>query len=125
MNRVNLPIVLYDDQCHICLRFAKLVNCLARGRLTLIGHYTNLGRRIRDSVLDSSATDMFWVVNKDVAYGGRAALLPLLLAIITTRNGQGLVDRPNICAESCKVLVRSASLLLRSRRIRYERVDGM
>src|SRR3972149_9197961 len=86
-----VPLVLYDNQCYLCVKFAKFVNFLARGRLRIVGHYTDLGKKLRDDILDSSALEMFWFVNRKTAYGGRAALLPLMSAIIRV-NGRSAVD---------------------------------
>ena len=48
-----VPLVVYDNHCYLCVKFAKIVNFLARGRLRIVGHYSELGIKIRDSVLDS------------------------------------------------------------------------
>lgn len=36
------PLVLYDNQCYLCVKFAKAVSFLAKGRLLIVGHYTEL-----------------------------------------------------------------------------------
>jgi predicted DCC family thiol-disulfide oxidoreductase YuxK len=115
-----VPLVLYDDMCYLCIKFAKFVNFLAKGRLRLVGHYTDLGKKIRDKVLDSSALSMFWFINKNTAYGGRAALLPLFFAIIAAK-GNSSVSVQESCDIGCKdtkaVFLRSASLLSNSKKI--------
>jgi hypothetical protein len=115
-----VPLVLYDDMCYLCIKFAKFVNFLAKGRLRLVGHYTDLGKKIRDKVLDSSALSMFWFINKNTAYGGRAALLPLFFAIISAKGNSG-VSVQESCDIGCKdtkaVFLRSASLLSNSKKI--------
>ncbi len=120
-----VPLVLYDNQCYLCIKFAKTVNFLARGRLRIVGHYTELGKKLREEILDSSALEMFWFVNKNTAYGGRAALLPLMSALIKA-NGRSAIDL-NIqesCDLDCKttkaVFVRSASLLTNSKKIKIK-----
>ena len=50
-----VPLVIYDNECYLCVQFARFVNFLAKGRLRLVGHYTDFGKQIRDSTLDSSA----------------------------------------------------------------------
>ena len=113
--------MLYDDRCSLCIRFAKAVDRLARGRLTIIGHYSDQGRRIRDAMLDEKATEMFWIVNSRDAFGGRAALIPLLRAILSARDGLGMMSEDDACdTGSCHVMVRSASLLRCSRHITYD-----
>lgn len=117
-----VPIVIYDNNCYLCIQFAKLVNLLAGGKITLIGHYTNFGEKLRNEILDASALEMFWFVDKNAAYGGRAALLPLLKEIISGKRKK--IQTPTdlqTCDTQCKtpkaVFVRSASLLTHSKTI--------
>ena len=103
--------------------FAKLVNFLAKGRLRFVGHYTDFGKQIREDVLDSNALEMFWFINKNTAYGGRAALGPLFSSIL---NASGKNIQKNMQQDSCElgckspkaVFFRSASLLTNSKKIR-------
>ena len=43
----EIPIVLFDDQCYVCIKFATIVNILAKGKITMVGHYSNFGIKIR------------------------------------------------------------------------------
>lgn len=117
-----IPIVMFDDQCYLCTKFARMVSIFACGRFSILGHYSPLGKKIRDEILDESALDMFWLINKENAYGGRAALLPLLRAIISTRGLKPQMSNTNdTCEQECKtvksVFIRSASLFSNSRKI--------
>ena len=117
------PLVIYDNECYLCVQFAKFVNFLTKGRLHFVGHYTDFGRKIRENVLDSNALKMFWFIDNNTAYGGRAALGPLFSAIF---NGNGKYIQKNIDQDSyqlgCKrpkaVFFRSASLLTNSKKIK-------
>lgn len=116
------PIVIFDDQCYLCEKFAKMVNFLARGNLTIIGHYSSHGEQIRRNFLDESALDMFWLINEETAFGGRAALFPLINAILTSKKKKAPIMKTKInCEQNCKtaksVFVRSASLLSNSKKI--------
>ena len=116
------PLVIYDNQCYLCTKFAGVVNFLARGKLLLVGHYTELGEKLRTQILDSSALEMFWFVDGKTAFGGRAALIPLLLAIIKSKGvGNDKFEYLGACDMSCKsakaVFLRSASLLSNSKKI--------
>lgn len=120
-----IPIVIFDDRCYLCSKFAKIVSLLSRGSLTIIGHYSNKGREIREQFLDDSALEMFWLIDEKTAYGGRAALIPLLNKIITLKkekNFQTIVV--NDCDVGCKniksVFIRSASLLSKSKKIKIK-----
>ena len=117
-----VPLVIYDNECYLCIQFAKLVNFFAKGRLHLIGHYTDLGEQIRNSILDSSALEMFWFIDDKTAYGGRSAICPLLSAILHTNEKnvkKKFVDGSNTlsCKNPKAVFFRSASLLTHSKRI--------
>ena len=118
-----VPIVIYDNACHLCIKFANSVNFLTRGRITLVGHYTEMGEKLRKKYLDSSATDMFWFIDGKNAYGGRSALLPLMRGIIFSKrntSSQNVVEKScNVgCTAPNAVFVRSASLLTHSRKIK-------
>ena len=117
-----LPLVIYDNECYLCVKFAKFVNFLTKGRLRLVGHYTDFGKEIRDNILDTSALEMFWFIDEKTAYGGRAALGPLFSAILRVykKNTQKKVVEDS-CTLGCKspkaVFFRSTSLLTHSKRI--------
>ena len=120
------PLVIYDNECYLCVQFAKLVNFLAKGRLHFVGHYTDFGKQIREDVLDSNALEMFWFIDTNTAYGGRAALGPLFSAIFNVSKKKiknKIVE--NSCELGCKspsaVFFRSASLLTNSKKIRISK----
>ena len=117
------PLVIYDNECYLCVQFAKFVNFLAKGKLRFVGHYTDFGKQIRESVLDSNALEMFWFIDSNTAYGGRAALGPLFSAIFNA--GKKNMQKNTIqdsCELGCKrpqaVFFRSASLLTNSKKIK-------
>ena len=119
-----VPFVIFDDQCYLCIKFAKTVNFLARGKLRLIGHYSTLGEELRKSILDSDALQMFWFVDGKTAYGGRAALIPLFNAIIHANGNNQQISVQEACDIGCKdtkaVFLRSASLLTNSKKIKIK-----
>ena len=99
------------------------MNFLAKGKLRMIGHYTDIGKKIRDEILDDSALEMFWYIDKETAYGGRAAIIPLLSAILRVHGKKfNKVTIQESCDIGCKdtlaVFFRSASLITHSRKIK-------
>jgi hypothetical protein len=99
-----------------------MVNFLSRGNLTIIGHYSNEGEEIRNQILDDSALEMFWIIDEKTAFGGRAALIPLIRAIITSKKKKSNnMKLESNCKQECKtvksVFIRSASLLSNSKKI--------
>ena len=118
----KVPMIVYDNQCYLCVKFAKMIEFLTRGNLVMIGHYSEFGIKLRKTILGESALEMFWLIDEKTAYGGRAALLPLLRAIITTKGGNSNKIKVNEkCEHECKtvkaVFIRSASLLSNSKKI--------
>lgn len=116
------PVLVYDNRCYLCVKFVKMIEFLTRGNITIIGHYSELGVKLGKTILGESSTEMFWLIDKKNAYGGRFALLPLLRAIITKneRNSDKIrVD--DECGKECKtvrvVFIRTASLFSNSRKI--------
>jgi len=122
------PLVIYDNECYLCVQFAKFVNFLAKGRLHFVGHYTDFGKKIRDNTLDSNALEMFWFIDNNTAYGGRAALSPLLTAIfnVSKKKMQNKIVEDS-CELGCKspsaVFFRSASLLTNSKKIKISELN--
>ena len=118
----EIPIVLFDDQCYVCIKFATIVNFLARGKITMVGHYSNFGIKIRNEILDQSALEMFWFIDKKRASGGRAALFPLIKSVFSTKSRKRkFAQLDNICSKDCKsvksVFVRSFTLITSSKKI--------
>ncbi len=121
----SVPLVIYDNQCRICIKFAKIVNYLAKGKLRLIGHYTDFGKQIRENFLGSNALEMFWFIDEKTAYGGRAALCPLFSAILHVKgtNSENTIFQESCdikCNDATAVFFRSASLLTNSKKIKIE-----
>ena len=117
-----VPIVVFDNRCYLCVKFAKFVDFFARGKMTMVGHYSEIGIKIRNEILDESALDMFWFIDKKRAYGGRAALIPLVKSVFSNNPKNPLAMRVNEdCQQGCKtvkaVFVRSSSILTNSKKI--------
>ncbi len=118
----NLPIVVFDNQCYLCVKFAKFVDFFARGKITMVGHYSDFGTKIRNEILDESALEMFWFIDEKRAYGGRAALYPLVKSIFSKKIKNSSTMRVDEnCQQDCKtvkaVFIRSSSLLTNSKKI--------
>ncbi len=80
----NIPVLIYDDRCSSCTLFALYAFKYSRNHIDCVGHYSKEGQKLRKMVFppDYNETEMFWIVSNDHAYGGRSALLPLLVLII-------------------------------------------
>jgi hypothetical protein len=122
----EIPIVLFDDQCYVCIKFATIVNFFSRGKITMVGHYSDFGEKIREEILDNSALEMFWFIDEKIASGGRAALFPLIKAIFSTKSRKTkFAQMNNICSDECKsvkaVFVRSFTLITNSKKLTYRK----
>jgi len=119
----KLPLIVFDNQCYLCGKFIKIVNFFARNKIPIVGHYSNFGEKIRNEILDGSALDMFWLIDKKTAYGGRAAIFPLIKSILSNKSKKSsIIEIDNDCQQSCKtiksVFLRSFSLMTNSKKIR-------
>lgn len=120
----NIPIAIFDNQCYLCIKFAKVIEFFARGKITIVGHYSDFGKKIRDDILDESALEMFWFIDTKRAYGGRAALVPLFKSFFSKRTKKIISSKiDDNCEQDCKtvkaVFIRSSSLLTNSKKIDF------
>ena len=80
------PLLIYDDKCSSCTKFAKTANILSKGWIRTAGHYySQEAIEARKLVFppDFDATKMFWLINKGGAYGARSGLLPVIKEILS------------------------------------------
>lgn len=125
MNLQNrIPVMIYDDECYLCAKFAEIINLFARGRLLIVGHYSDFGMKFKSEIFpqDYDSTKMFWFVDNKTAYGGRAALIPLISSILTSKIKSSVQwDIQSSCSTECKtpktVFLRSKSLFTNSEKI--------
>ena len=119
-----LPVMIYDNRCYLCGKFATVVNLFARGRLLIIGHYSDFGMKFKSEIFPQNydSTGMFWFIDNKTAYGGRAALFPLISCILTSKTKSSVqLDIQSSCNTKCKtpkaVFLRSKSLFTNSEKI--------
>ena len=81
------PILLYDNDCGICSRFAQLARRTSKGWIETVGLFTEKGARIKSVFFrpKDGADEMFWLLLGDTGYGGRSGLLPLVREIVRGR----------------------------------------
>jgi len=67
-----------------CTSFAVYAFKLSRRQIDCMGHYSKEGQKFKKIIFppNYNETEMFWIVSNGDAYGGRSALLPLLVLII-------------------------------------------
>jgi hypothetical protein len=118
------PLVIYDDRCYLCSKFASVVHTFARDKILIVGHYSDIGMKIKSEIFDHNydSTRMFWFMTKKTAYGGRAAILPLFFNILTGKSREHLdYDSSSSCSQDCKTprafFMRIKSLFSNSKKI--------
>ena len=119
-----LPVMIYDDSCYYCSKFASIISTFARKRILILGQYSKLGMEVKSEIFPKNydATRMFWFITDKVAYGGRAGILPLLLCIFKGKPNKSFSkDIPLIYGTDCKTpeafFMRIKALLSNSEKI--------
>ena len=79
------PLMIYDDTCLSCQRFARIASVISRRWIRIVGHYYSeeaISTKKAIFPKDYESTKMFWIINSNGAFGGRAGLVPLIKEII-------------------------------------------
>ncbi len=123
MSLESTSIMIFDDRCYLCSKFASLVKTLSRNKFLIVGHYSDSGMKIKSNIFEKEydSTKMFWFVTRDVAYGGRAAIFPLIHGILTRSTNNFSQENFSHTACDCKTpksfFTRTKSLLSNSEKI--------
>lgn len=72
------PVLLFDNDCGVCARFARLAGRCSRGWVEIVGLSTERGLRIKSEFFKHGdrPDEMFWLLLGDTEFGGRCGLLP-------------------------------------------------
>jgi hypothetical protein len=84
-SKFSQPLLIYDDKCSSCGKFAKVVARLSKGWIRIAGHYYSQEAINTKKMIfphDYDATKMFWLINKKGAYGARSGLVQVIKEII-------------------------------------------
>ena len=85
------PLLIYDDKCSSCTKFAKSVNIVSKGWIRTAGHYYSTEAHEAKKLVFPSGynpTKMFWLINSQGAYGARSGLIPIIKEIILVNIGK-------------------------------------
>jgi hypothetical protein len=100
----NRPLLIYDDKCYSCTRFAQSVNRLSRGWIRIAGHYYSPEAAEAKGIIfphDFDPTSMFWLVNRHGAFGARSGLARVIKEIAIGITGAPSSIRYPEAAPSC------------------------
>ncbi len=78
------PLLIYDDKCSSCAKFARTAANLSRGWIRIAGHYYSQEAIDSKKMIfppDYDATKMFWLINRKGAYGARLGLIQVVKEI--------------------------------------------
>ena len=127
MTELSYPVLIYDNLCYSCTRWAKIANGFVKGKCLVVGHYTPLGKEIKKQLFpkDYDGLEMSWFIIGGHAFGGRAGLFRLIRYILLEpkkcsfpKNEFNLKE----CSTDCKtvkgVLLRSYSIVTRYKKFR-------
>lgn len=84
-SKFSQPLLIYDDKCSSCGKFAKTAAKLSRGWIRIAGHYYSQEAIDTKKMIfpsDYDATKMFWLINKKGAHGARLGLFQVIKEII-------------------------------------------
>jgi hypothetical protein len=79
------PLLIYDDSCSSCTKFAKVASIVSRGWIRIAGHYYSVEAMQAKKIIFPAGYDstrMFWLINKNGAYGARSGLVQVVKEII-------------------------------------------
>ena len=84
-SRFSLPLLIYDDKCSSCTKFARNIHLLSLGRIRIAGHYYSTEAIEAKKIVfppTYDSTNMFWLINGKGAYGARLGLFHVIQEII-------------------------------------------
>ena len=126
---MQYPVLIYDNLCTSCTSFAKIINRILDGKITMLGHYTPQGREFKEMIFPENyeGTEMSWFVTEKMAYGGRKGLEQLIKYLFSAKHGEYSenIFAQNECTSDCGtvkgVLFRSCSILFSSKIITHQK----
>ncbi len=132
---MEFPVLIYDDLCSSCTEFAKMVDKMTRGKITIIGHYSPLGKSFKETIFPEGykGLEMSWFVTPTEAFGGRAGLVRLVKYAISLpfaifsrdtthpypKNNFDLTQCSTDCRTAKGVAMRSCSILTNTKTIKH------
>lgn len=80
------PLLIYDDRCYSCTKFAMAASALSRGWIRTAGHYySEEAKKAKQAIFPQGydSTKMFWLVNRQGAFGARSGLSKVAKEIVS------------------------------------------
>ena len=84
--KFHFPVLIYDNYCSSCSKFANLIYRLSKKKIEILGHFdTERSTELKDLVFSNYSKDptrMFWYVKRDRAYASRKGLVQVIIDLI-------------------------------------------
>lgn len=91
LDEFHFPVLIYDNYCLVCSRFAKFIYYVSGNKIEILGHYdSEKSKKIKDIVFSNypkDPTNMFWIITKNGAFGSRLGLLILVRELLKIKLG--------------------------------------
>jgi hypothetical protein len=129
------PLLIYDDKCFSCTQFANIARVLSGGYIRIAGHYYSDEALLAKKIVFPASyetTKMFWLINRNGAYGARSGLLQVIKEIIislikrryttseTKISSYKSKCQLTSCGSPTKTLKRIASLMVNSKKFTFQ-----
>ena len=127
---IKRPILIYDDGCNVCTKFALLSSKLSKGYIQIRGHYNSPDIiQLKNKIFKNyDPTDMFWLITPKTAYGSRSGFFHVILEIFKSiSQNRYVTEIENIkscnyqgsCQTKMNISKRIINLILRSKTIHF------
>jgi len=83
-----MRVLLYNEECSVCYRMARYVWRLTRGRVAILGMFSQEPKVYRDKILTLLGGDfgiyssMPWLVDEKIVRGGVSIVPPIMVEMI-------------------------------------------
>lgn len=91
VNEFHFPVLIYDNYCTSCFKFAKIIYQLSKRNIEILGHFDiDRSKKLKELVFENYSKDptkMFWLVKKDKAFASRQGLSEVIKELIKINLG--------------------------------------
>jgi hypothetical protein len=107
VKNIREPTLFYDNKCVVCYNLAKLIHRLFRGRIRVVGEFSDETSWLRNIVSFEEFIKLPWFYDPDkkILYGGRSMISVLLkYLLISFFRGSEKIDFRDPRPETCSAL---------------------
>ncbi|MDF0680297.1 MAG: hypothetical protein P0116_04965 [Candidatus Nitrosocosmicus sp.] len=96
--KFHFPVLIYDNYCSSCSKFANVIYNLSKKKIEILGHFDiERSTELKELVFSNYSKDptrMFWYVKRDRAYASRKGLVQVIMDLIGIN--LGLIKYKNV-----------------------------